>query len=372
MADQIIDIPEVGQVAFPDTMSDEQIKQVARNLHLKAMNRKDLSMEAIRGEDPYTTMWRGAKALGGGVVEGVKGLATAPFTIANDVMNEGLIPAGIKHGAQATAGVIQTAKDLVSGDPEKAGHAGGHLIVAAGLPVVAKGIVKAPDTMVKGGRSMQEYAAEMPNTSPVPASNATTAMARAVAKPVTRMTGSAIEYVGRKLGGDLPFHQRPLYSQEGELPRTNPMPEGRTGTAPNRTETPFHQRPLWQQMNELPSEGPMTDIGRSQTPPYQQPAPEVPQMRHAGPAPTLEQELNDALREVLNQRENPSTVSGTPEQTMTTTGKPSINMTDYDELLANAYAKTGKGMPLTPEEANAIVQELLARNPNSSLSKLAK
>lgn len=269
-----VNIPDVGPVDFPASWSDEQITAASRKLRLDTNNSKPISDRGMRGETGPEASMRAAGAVLPGIVSGITAPARAAYEVATSdkpaqtaahMLGGDVSPIpGVGLAVNTAKGLYNTGKDILSGDPERGGNAAGELLGNALLlktPAAFKGTANAA---VRGGVGLQEIGAELPTSTP--ALTYSGSIVRSLFKPAVKGTGQAMEYIGRKAGGNLPFARRPLHEQMGQLPTEGQMPEGRLNSPLDNQETPFNQQSLFRQMGQLPDSGPLPE-GRMPSPP---------------------------------------------------------------------------------------------------------
>ena len=162
-------------------------------------------------------------------------------------------------------------------------------VIGGGLGV--RGALRTPSAAVRGGMQLQRHAESLSPSSGMPAFSIPYTIARTLAKPALRGTGKAMERGGRMLGGNVPFHERPLYEQMASLPETHAPFTTRTSGPPHRPKTVLA--------------GP------------------APRLVRGDPSLTTTQRLQDILNETRARAEQPATVSGPPSTlSMTPLGRP--------------------------------------------------
>lgn len=158
MADKVVEIPGVGIVAFPDSMSDddigkqaERLTQNAKNDALKAANAKPLNEPTTKEGGIAKSVGETAYGYGKGIVQsGVsaargfsdmasgRGIVKAGVAAVNAARNPDQARADIKSAGQ---GVVDEAKAVAAGDPEAGGRATGNLLLMlAGGPTAAEAV----------------------------------------------------------------------------------------------------------------------------------------------------------------------------------------------------------------------------------------
>ena len=218
-------------------------------------------------------------------------------------------------GRMMVEGIAQPIEAL-AGDPLGTiyEHPGAPLGVAANIAGAGLGLrtaIRTPSAAVRGGVALQRIGEHVPS-SITPTFSVPYTLARAVTGPTLRTTGRALERGGRLFGGNVPFHERPLYEQMGQLPETSAPPMTRTGGPPYQGRTP--------------SPGP------------------GPRLVKGDPAATMAQRLQDTLDETRARVEQATRVSGPPPQTITPGGRREFGVTS--------------GRPATAPERRAAQQGL--------------
>lgn len=200
-AEQTIDIPEVGLVTFPASMSDADITLVARRLHLDAMNKKPLSeptdYESGRNASLLDTAKRTAVGVGRGVLQGVK-TAANPFSAGEYLIN-------------APGELATTAKDLATNrgrntiaglktlsDPDIGGQVIGNLALGLAAP---KALDVGRNVAVRGGAAMARTGEAMRGSPTLPFSKP--GIVKSATGPILRTGGKILEQTGRAAGGEM-------------------------------------------------------------------------------------------------------------------------------------------------------------------------
>ena len=219
-------LPDGRLVRFPDEMTTQDIEAAVMTLMGPAGPVPASEQPPL--ERPSTSGFLKKLAASGIETAGsvVPGMARLLKTAVTDPREAGrMMVEGIAQPIEALAG------DPLGTIYE---HPGAPLGVAANIAGAGLGLrtaIRTPSAAVRGGVALQRLGEHVPS-SITPTFSVPYTLARAVTGPTLRTTGRALERGGRLFGGNVPFHERPLYEQMGQLPETSAPPMTRTGGPP--------------------------------------------------------------------------------------------------------------------------------------------
>lgn len=208
-------LPDGRLVRFPDEMTTQDIEAAVMTLMGPAGPVPASEQPPL--ERPSTSGFLKKLAASGIETAGsvVPGMARLLKTAVTDPREAGrMMVEGIAQPIEALAG------DPLGTIYE---HPGAPLGVAANIAGAGLGLrtaIRTPSAAVRGGVALQRMGEHVPS-SITPTFSVPYTLARAVTGPTLRTTGRALERGGRLFGGNVPFHERPLYEQMGQLPETS-------------------------------------------------------------------------------------------------------------------------------------------------------
>ncbi len=272
MADQIVDIPEVGQVSFPDGMSDADIALHAGRLHGDAVAARNQQQTLDAGSFTKTLADTG-KAIGSGALQSLLGLL--PSRSGNQARNTALVNAGteaIQHPSEILPAFAQGVSD-----PTIGGNAIGQLLTLGAGVETPRAIAALPSraSLATAAETAQPFLPKKILGTDVPV-DPLVQMLRGDSTPAF---GKAYRsrYASEVPGSSYREPFAPSASTYGEAPasahvETDPFKPSTSGfkggpvpEAPGEsvfggpTSEGLRDQPLYQQMEHVPTAGDFTD-----------------------------------------------------------------------------------------------------------------
>jgi hypothetical protein len=250
MADQIIDIPGVGQVAFPDTMSDDEIVGHAHRLtneHLASVSSKPLPSES-------NTFGRNLAGTAGTTAKGIaEGMTIDPLKALYQTVRHPIDTVSnlATEGAQAVAHPIDTAQQIgtAMSDPETGGRTIGGLLTMLLAPRVP---VKAPLRAVAGMAERNPEAVGSALGGAVGSTVGSPAVGALVGQGLSKVVKSVAGRLGTALGETAP-EVEPIASMGSSRPNATMRPSKSYGyLEPANEPATLLNRPSMSALNEAP------------------------------------------------------------------------------------------------------------------------